>query len=362
MVTIIIPVYKTEATLDQCVRSVLADADHAAQSTDGAGRPIVTEVILVDDGSPDHAPQMCDRWARDDRRVSVIHRTNGGLSAARNTGLDAAGGEYIMFVDSDDTIETGTIAAAVSAIESATDCDMAEFPVMRTGGCHHGETLSFADDTIGSTPGANGTRLYRSMRAYWLHAKAYAHSYTCNKIYRRHLFRDVRFPEGRVFEDSATLPLLLRHTRCVAVTPHGSYIYRDNPDGITSQAGSKEIASLLDANLHAWHLLQHDVPCPAGDRAAASADGKSSIPGSNPLCTATSSIDEADRAALDLYYMCIFNIQVTLCRLSAQRPTMPHHRVSPWSLPSRLALKALLLRIIGTDYTCRLLSHRLTWL
>ena len=134
MVTIIIPVYKTEATLDQCVRSVLADADHAAQSTDGAGRPIVAEVILVDDGSPDHAPQMCDRWGRDDRRVSVIHRTNGGLSAARNTGLDAAGGEYIMFVDSDDTIETGTIAAAVSAIESATDCDMAEFPVMRTGG------------------------------------------------------------------------------------------------------------------------------------------------------------------------------------------------------------------------------------
>lgn len=318
MVTIIIPVYKTEATLDQCVRSVLADADHAAQSTDGAGRPIVAEVILVDDGSPDHAPQMCDRWARDDRRVSVIHRTNGGLSAARNTGLDAAGGEYIMFVD--------------------------------------------FDDTIGSTPGANGTRLYRSMRAYWLHAKAYAHSYACNKIYRRHLFRDVRFPEGRVFEDPATLPLLLRHTRCVAVTPHGSYIYRDNPDGITSQAGSKEIASLLDADLDAWHLLQHDVPCSAGDRAAASADGKSSIPGSSHLCTATSSIDEADRAALDLYYMYIFNIQVTLCRLSAQRPTMPPHRASPWTLPSRLALKALLLRVIGTDCTCRLLSHRLTWL
>ena len=88
--SVVIPVFCVESTLDRCVESVLA------QDVDDM------EVILVDDGSPDECPRLCDEWAKRDSRISVIHKSNGGLSDARNAGLDVAKGDYIGFVDSDD--------------------------------------------------------------------------------------------------------------------------------------------------------------------------------------------------------------------------------------------------------------------
>ena len=91
-ISVIIPVYKVEEFLDDCVRSVIAQT-HTN-----------TEIILVDDGSPDNCPAMCDSWAEKDKRIKVIHKPNGGLSDARNAGLEIATGEYISFIDSDDWI------------------------------------------------------------------------------------------------------------------------------------------------------------------------------------------------------------------------------------------------------------------
>lgn len=90
MISVIIPVYKVEQYLDECVESVVRQT-----YTD-------LEVILVDDGSPDGCPALCDRWAKKDSRIKVVHKKNGGLSSARNAGLAVARGEYIGFVDSDD--------------------------------------------------------------------------------------------------------------------------------------------------------------------------------------------------------------------------------------------------------------------
>lgn len=98
MVTVIVPVYKTEAYLDRCVESILGQTYEDL------------EVLLIDDGSPDGCPALCDRWAERDSRVRVVHKENGGLGMARNTGLDQARGEYICFVDSDDTIAAETVA------------------------------------------------------------------------------------------------------------------------------------------------------------------------------------------------------------------------------------------------------------
>ena len=91
--SVIVPVYNAEAYLDVCIRSILGQtyAD--------------LELILVDDGSPDRSGTMCDAWAKQDNRIRVIHKDNGGVCSARNAGLDAAKGEYIAFVDSDDWIE-----------------------------------------------------------------------------------------------------------------------------------------------------------------------------------------------------------------------------------------------------------------
>ena len=93
LISIIVPIYNVEQYLNQCLQSV------CSQSYDNL------EIILVDDGSSDRSPELCDEWAEKDSRIHVIHKQNGGLSDARNTGISCAKGEYIAFVDSDDWIE-----------------------------------------------------------------------------------------------------------------------------------------------------------------------------------------------------------------------------------------------------------------
>lgn len=107
LVTVIVPVYKTEAYLDRCVSSIVNQTYRDL------------EIILVDDGSPDRCPELCDRWSRQDSRIRVIHKENAGQGRARNTGLDHAGGDYICFVDSDDYILPDTILRAVREAEEA---------------------------------------------------------------------------------------------------------------------------------------------------------------------------------------------------------------------------------------------------
>ncbi|HIW85509.1 MAG TPA: glycosyltransferase [Candidatus Eubacterium faecipullorum] len=96
-ISVIVPVYKTEKFLDRCVQSIVNQTYRNL------------EIILVDDGSPDNGPAMCDEWAKKDERIKVIHKINGGLSSARNAGLDSATGDYVMFADSDDYLELDMI-------------------------------------------------------------------------------------------------------------------------------------------------------------------------------------------------------------------------------------------------------------
>ena len=93
LISIIVPVYKVEQYLDYCVDSIVKQTYEKL------------EIILIDDGSPDNSPEICDRWSERDPRIKVIHKKNGGASEARNIGLDIAAGEYIGFVDSDDYID-----------------------------------------------------------------------------------------------------------------------------------------------------------------------------------------------------------------------------------------------------------------
>lgn len=97
LISVIVPVYKAEPYLDQCVQSIVSQTYANL------------EIILVDDGSPDHCPAMCDAWAEKDGRVQVIHKENGGVSSARNAGLDTATGDYITFVDADDWLEPAAV-------------------------------------------------------------------------------------------------------------------------------------------------------------------------------------------------------------------------------------------------------------
>lgn len=105
MISIIIPVYRAETFFDDCVSSILAQSFGDF------------ELILVDDGSPDRCPELCDKWAATDDRIKVIHKQNGGVSSARNLGLDIASGEYICFVDSDDTLPVNGLQILITSIE-----------------------------------------------------------------------------------------------------------------------------------------------------------------------------------------------------------------------------------------------------
>ena len=285
--SVIIPVYNVKATLDRCVESV------AGQSFRDM------EIILVDDGSPDGCPQKCDEWSRKDRRISVIHKQNGGLSDARNAGLDSAQGEYVTFVDSDDYLDTDTYRQVMA---KAADADIVEFPLIKFFGSQREQLVSFRQSDFGD------------MQAYWLQAHAYEHCYAWNKAYRRSLFQEVRFPVGRVFEDVATLPLLLEHAGKVRTIDGGLYYYCANDAGITATATGKE-QMLLDSHLGV--LTQ--------------------------WCDSR-------------YYMHVVNIQLDVCHALGTKPVLSRRWV--WPLAARLTLsqriKALTLDLIGIKGLCRL--------
>jgi len=294
--SIIIPVYRTEATLDRCLQSIVSQSF----------RDI--EVILVDDGSPDNCPQLCNVWAQSDSRVTVIHKTNGGLSDARNVGLEHAHGAFVTFIDSDDYIASETLQRLMEQTEGI---DMLEYPIWQHYGSPRQMLLSLTDTT------------YDNAADYWLKSRAYLHTYACNKIYRRTLFEDIRFPAGRVFEDAYTLPSLLKKNPRIATTSQGLYYYCWNRDGITATADGSQLAMLLDAHLMAQMPMD------------------------------------------DEYYMHLLNIQMDVCELTGQQPQLPFRKVgSPNSLSSlKLSLKALTQNILGINGICILnkIIHQLRW-
>lgn len=223
--SVIIPVYRVEAYLDKCVQSVLS------QSYSNL------EVILVDDCSPDRCGEICDSYFRKDNRVRVVHRPkNGGLSAARNSGIEAATGELLTFVDSDDSITADTYSEAIAVLLAhKTAC--VEFPVRKGNGSP--DDLRYVPFT-----GSNRTETFHD----WFARQGYVRSYSCNKIYTRSLWGDTRFPEGKFFEDLYTVPYVLERADRIATTDKGEYFYFDaNPNAITNTPSPRKANDLFEA-------------------------------------------------------------------------------------------------------------------
>ena len=209
--SVIIPIYNALSTLERCVKSVL--------SQNVAGM----EIILVDDGSVDGSSALCDRLTGTDDRVRVIHRANGGLSAARNTGIDAASGIWIAFVDSDDELAPDTLGPNLEL--TATDVDLVEFPVAVHYGAPNCYELVFEPISV------SGDKVFE----HWIQTGGYNHCYAWNKIYRSTLFECIRFPEGENFEDAAICPSIIRKCRAVTYSDRGRYLYYSSGGSITRQ-------------------------------------------------------------------------------------------------------------------------------
>lgn len=232
--SIIVPVYKVEAYLARCVDAILSQS-----FTD-------FELILVDDGSPDNCGRMCDDYASRDLRIKVIHKPNGGLSSARNAGLDMARGAYITFVDSDDTISGEAYALNMPILLNNKEIDLLEYPAYVYYQSAEAHLWKEKEQSITGK---------ENIFAYWIETGGYTHSYSWNKIYRRSLFNTIRFPQGKVFEDVYTTPLLLKETTHYFISEHGLYYYYCNPSSITRTANYAKLSNLLESNLIIWKDL-----------------------------------------------------------------------------------------------------------
>lgn len=207
LVSVIVPVYRVEPYLRRCLDSL------AEQSLKEI------EIILVDDGSPDRCGEICEEYAARDQRFRVIHRANGGLSAARNTGIEAARAEYLMFVDSDDYVLPDFCR---HPYECATreGADLVMFRRRREGS----KKQVKIHDPEGSLT---------EERALWLMSNGLGVA-VWNKLYRRDLFKSIRFPVGRVYEDVATTHLFIHAAELIWYLDEVLYCYCPRPGSITS--------------------------------------------------------------------------------------------------------------------------------
>lgn len=207
-VSVIVPVYKVEDCLPACAESLLGQT-----FTD-------FELIFVDDGSPDGCGALCDGYAAQDSRVKVIHQKNGGLSAARNSGLDIARGETIAFVDSDDVVAADYLEKLHAALEE-TGADMALCAVEDVD-----EALAPLDERVLTLPAAAGAFGGKELLAEFFGPSSTYYTVAWNKLYRRELWQDLRYPAGRIHEDDAVAHLLYWQAEKVVCLADVLYFYR----------------------------------------------------------------------------------------------------------------------------------------
>lgn len=219
MISIIVPIYKTEKFLPRCIESILGQTYENL------------DIILVDNGSPDKAGEMCDEYAKKDKRIRVYHTGETGLSCARNLGLEKAreiGSEYIGFVDSDDWIEPEMYDVLLNAIQE-NNADIAI--------CSHNRQKK------------KNRRLsiFNQREALIANLEWRIDNTVWNKLYKTELYNDLEFPVGKTYEDIATTFKLLLKAEKVVVLPEVFYHWEVNPESITQSDTMKNMMDFWNA-------------------------------------------------------------------------------------------------------------------
>lgn len=233
-ISVVVPVYKVEPYLRKCVDSVLGQTFRDF------------ELILVDDGSPDNCGKICDEYATRDARVKVIHQVNGGLSAARNAGIDyvmaQSKSEYITFIDSDDWVVDTYLERLYEGVKLG-----AEISIV-------GIARAFDEDTIVQMRPERRWKVL-PVEDYWLIPDESKEG-SVAKLFRKDLFKDVRFPVGKVSEEVFTTHKVVFAARNIAVRGGAYYMYLCRAGSITMKAGEEHKRDLVEAGLAQYEYIK----------------------------------------------------------------------------------------------------------
>lgn len=236
MVSIVIPMYNVEKYLEKCIKSILNQTYSNL------------EIIFVDDGSPDRCGQICDEYAKKDKRIKVIHKENGGLSDARNIGIENSTGKYITFIDSDDYIDNCYIELLYNTlINNNADISIASHRVLYEKKCIDKSTNK---EFCGSSKEILEKILYDD----GVDLSAWG------KLYKIELFNQVKFPKGRVFEDSATTYKLVDLSNNIAVCSKPVYNYVIRNNSISNNEFSEKKLDLIISTKEMTDFIRNKYP------------------------------------------------------------------------------------------------------
>ena len=227
LISVIVPVYKTEQFLDRCLQSVIGQTyTH-------------WEILLIDDGSPDHSGELCDRYAQQDKRIFVRHQPNGGLSDARNTGLSMAHGDWIYFLDSDDFLLPEEFSSLLAYSENGTYDIVA------------GHSVSVKNKRMITT---DKDVVYENNIETIRRQSLSGHgNMATGKLIKRVLFTGIRFPVGYIREDAIVMPKLYLRARKACIVPTAYYCYsKENPESLSNGIHLKNRLEFMYGGFVEW--------------------------------------------------------------------------------------------------------------
>ena len=228
----IVPIYHVEKYLHRCIDSIIGQTYKNL------------EIILVDDGSGDACVSICDEYARKDSRIVVIHKENGGLSDARNKGIEVAKGEYLAFVDSDDYIHRDMFTILMdSLLQTDSDVSMCSYKYVYDGKPDENDESFGSDLPIDLMDG------HKAHNRYYSGDKKLELTVAWNKLYKRELFTELRYPKGKIFEDEFTTYKALYKCSKICFVDLPLYYYLQRKDSIigvmNGHRDSKVVAAYL---------------------------------------------------------------------------------------------------------------------
>lgn len=238
LISVIVPVYKVEEYLNKCVESLVNQTYRNL------------EIILVDDGSPDNSPGKCDEWAQKDNRIKVVHKKNGGLSDARNAGMNVATGEYVSFIDSDDYVALDFYETLLD-IMIAEDSDIIECDVVKF--YENGQFDKYTDNLfVQSYSTVDGLSALISENPF--------HQHVWNKLYKASMVLDIPYAVGKLNEDEFWTYQIFGKAKKVTKINKTMYFYYQRSTSIMGQGYSLRRLDALEGKLNRQKYIEENYP------------------------------------------------------------------------------------------------------